>query len=73
MSHEYCRAWLASVMKEVKEKVSPEDIKKSWAIRTDYGRTEFQGPDEFIYHGKECCVWACKAEAWGKYLDRLEP
>lgn len=71
MCKTFCRALLADVMKDVKEKVSKEDIKKAWTWKDRY-LAEFHGPDEFYYPAKTCCLWNTRAEGWMRYLDWLE-
>ena len=70
--HNFCRAALKEVMKEVREKVSVEDIKKSWVHQTA-GGWEMHGPNNFYdFSRKPDCSWSAKALMWRNYLAQEE-
>lgn len=71
------RTLLAEVMKEVRQRVSPETIRRAWAIR-NRGYAEFhipespEFPEGFYYHDQEKSVAEIKAEGWEAALRELE-
>ena len=67
MNHTFCRYMLSEQMKVVRDRFSPEQIKKAWAIST-INSFEFHGPNgEYIYNLKTAdCIWSAKAEGWAR-------
>ena len=70
-NHTFCRKLLAEVMKEVREKVSKEDIKKAYAHET-FGTFEFHGPNGFYRVCRGDCKWSAKADGWERYLKHQQ-
>lgn len=63
---------LAEQMKVVREKFTPEQIKKVWVISTGARESwEFHGPNgEYLYNLKTAdCAWSAKAEGWSKLCE----
>lgn len=71
--HSFCRSLLASVMAEVKQKFSAEEIKKVW-VWSDGRSWEFHGPNDEYFYGLRTadCAWSAKAAGWSKMLELKE-
>jgi len=71
--HAFCRNMLADVMPDVRAVVPSAAIQRAWGWRSGLmpGHGEFQGPDDFYWHGQCCCVWHAKAEGWAAYLKHI--
>jgi hypothetical protein len=70
--HGFCRASYNSIMVEVRQNFTAEEIKASWVWDSGGGRKqyEFHGPNkEYIYGLTADCLWSAKAEAWSKMLE----
>jgi len=71
--HTFCRLLLKDVMEDVRQHVSKENIKASWAWRSSSFRNtlEFHGPDGFCWNGQGCCLWHAKVQGWEAYLRKI--
>lgn len=72
MAHRFCRALLASVMADVREKVPATERRKAWAWSSARDYLEFHGPGNFFWHGRGCCLWHARAQGWETYLADKE-
>ena len=74
---DFGRSCLAETMKEVPRRVTPETIRRAWAIRGS-GYAEFhipespEFPEGFYYHDQDKSVAEIKAEGWEAALRKLE-
>ena len=67
--HDFCRAYLASVMVDVRKATTATERRAAWAWKS--GRhVEFHGPGKFFWHGRGCCLWAARADGWLAWLGR---
>lgn len=73
-THDFCRHWLAEVMKDVRKHYTPVAIKSAWAWEGARKHYEFHGPNqEYQYNLKTAdCMWSAKAEGWQQLLSARE-
>ena len=75
--HYFCRLSYSEVMREVRKKFTPEQVKAAWVYNTGT-RTkpayEFHGPDNhYDYNLKMAdCSYGAAAEGWRRLLDKDE-
>ena len=71
MDHSFCRAFLKSVMMDVRKHTTAQQRKDAWTADVSGGHTqiEFHGPDGFYWYQGSCCKYDARANGWLAWME----